>query len=102
MELVICAGCPGGDALAAAVEAACPGVRVARAPCLSVCGRPATLAAQAPGLATYVFAGLDAGDAPDVAAFVAAWGAARDGWIEDARPLGDLRLRLVTRVPAIR
>ena len=101
IEFVVCAGCAGGDALAGAIAAACPEVAVLRAPCLSVCAAPVTLAAHAPGRATYVFSGLTAEHATDVAAFARTYLDAPDGWIEDARPLGSLRFRLVTRVPAI-
>jgi len=100
-RFILCAGCCGAaGALAQAIGAAVPGRPVVLAACLSVCKAPATLAAQGPGRATYVFSGLSAEDAADIAAFARAYDAAPCGWIEDARPLGRLRFRLVTRVPA--
>lgn len=101
-RFVICTGCGATSApLEAALARTCPDIAVARAPCLAVCAEPVTLAAHGRGLATYVFSGLTAGDAEDVAAFARAYRAAPAGWIEDARPLGRLRFRLVTRVPAM-
>lgn len=100
-RFILCAGCCGAaGSLAQAIGAAVPGRQLLLASCLSVCKAPATLAAQGPGRATYVFSGLSAEDAPDIVAFARAYDAAPYGWIEDARPLGRLRLRLVTRVPA--
>ena len=100
-RFILCAGCCGArDDLAQAIAAACPGRPVVLASCLSVCKAPATLAAQGAGRATYVFSGLTVEDAADVATFARAYDAAPHGWIVDARPLGRLRFRLVTRVPA--
>lgn len=74
---------------------------MAEVACLSVCADPVTLAAQGAGRATYVFSGLGEADEADLRAFAEAYSGAPDGWIEDARPLGRLRFRLVTRVPAM-
>jgi len=87
--------------MAAALARALPGVPLDHAPCLSVCSDPVTVAAQGVGRATYVFSGLTPADVGDVVAFAAAYEAAELGWIEDARPLGRLRMCLVTRVPAL-
>lgn len=101
-RFVICSGCGAGSAdLQAAVAGACPDVAIVQVDCLSVCRDPVTLAAQGAGRATYVFSGLGAGDAADIAAFAREYAAAPGGWIEDARPLGRLRFQLVARVPAI-
>ena len=99
-EFVICSGCGGAD-VAQSVASACPGVSVRQVGCLSVCNDPVTVAVQGAGRATYVFSGIGPQDAGDIAAFAAAYSAAPGGWIEDARPLGRLRFRLVTRVPAM-
>lgn len=102
MRLLICAECGGtGTVLREVLAARLEGVAVEMTGCLGVCADPVTLAAQADGRATYVFSGLGAGDAAEVAAFVAAYRAAPAGWIEDARPLGRLRHCMVTRVPAL-
>ena len=99
-RLVICDGC-GGGAMAEALRRALPKVPLDHAPCLSVCAKPVTLAAQGAGRATYVFSGLTPEDVGDVVAFATAYDTAKAGWIEDARPLGRLRLCLVARVPAL-
>ncbi len=102
MRLLVCEGCGGtGTVLREVLAARLQGVEVGVIGCLGVCADPVTVAAQAPGCATYVFSGLGAGDAADLAAFVAAYRAAPAGWIEDARPLGRLRQCLVARVPAL-
>ncbi|KAF0675509.1 DUF1636 family protein [Profundibacterium mesophilum] len=102
-QLVVCRGCAGdAEALAQALADLRPGVEVVQAACLSVCAAPVTLAAQGAGRATYVFSGLGTGDLEDLSAFAEAYEAAPRGWIADARPLGRLRFRLVTRVPALR
>ncbi len=102
MRLLVCEGCGGtGTELREVLAARLQGVEVGMTGCLGVCADPVTLAAQAPGRATYMFSGLVAEDAADVEAFVAAWRGAPGGWIEDARPLGRLRQCLVARVPAL-
>ena len=100
-RFVICDGCAGdGAGLAKGLDDLGLGVEVAHVACLSVCADPVTVAAQGEGRATYVFSGLGPGHLGDLAAFAESYAAAPAGWIEDARPLGDLRFRLVTRVPA--
>ena len=96
----MCGGCAGGDAVRAVLEATGAPVQISE--CLSVCADPVTVAAQGAGRATYVFSGISAEHAHDLAAFAHAYDTADAGWIEDARPLGKLRFRLVTRVPAMR
>ena len=101
-RLVICETCDGpGAALADAVRAALPGWNVVMHACLSSCAEPVSVAVQAQGKATYVFAGLNADDAADVVAFAALYDAHSDGWVDDARPAGRLRFCLKTRVPAL-
>jgi predicted metal-binding protein len=68
--------------------------------CLSICARPIAIALQGEGKATYLFADIALSDVADLHATLAAYDAAPDGWIEDARPLGRLRLCLKGRVPA--
>ena len=97
-RLLVCAGCAGdASGLVAALR---DHLRVDEVPCLGVCARPVTIAAQGLGRATYVFAGVTLADVPDILAFADAYEAAAHGWIADARPLGRLRFCLVTRVPA--
>ena len=76
-------------------------VRMRLADCLGRCDAPQALALEGRGLAAYLFDGIDAeADAADIAATCKAVLEADAGWIEDARPCGRLRHRLVTRVPA--
>jgi len=101
IRLTVCTGCEGSTALHEALAAKLPDVVLRVAECLSVCTAPATLAAQAPGRATYVFRDVTAAQVSEVAAFVTEYRESPGGWIEDARPLGALRFQLVARVPAI-
>lgn len=75
---------------------------IVEATCLGVCTAPASLALQSKGRASYVFADIDIQhDAADIVATCAAYLAAEDGWIEDARPCGRLRTCLKARLPAL-
>lgn len=70
-------------------------------PCLNVCAAPVALSLQGRGRATCLFSGVDPeADRDDIIATIRAWQAAPAGWIDDARPCGRLRHRLVGRVPA--
>ena len=102
-RISICAGClgAGAEALAATLRARVPAAEVALASCMNVCGQPATVSLRAEGKAAYLFAGVDvAGQIEEIVAMAGLYAAAPDGMIEDARPLGDLRLCLVGRIPA--
>lgn len=101
-RIIICRTCEGpGLALADAVRNQLDGWEVALHDCLSVCAEPVSVAVQAAGKATYVFAGLGDADAPDVIAFAGLYDMSVDGWIADARPAGRLRFCLKSRVPAL-
>lgn len=76
------------------------GVKVTQSGCLGPCDKPMVLAIQSPQRAGYVFAGITAEDAGDIAATVALVLSSDQGWIEDARPCGRLRHLLVARIPA--
>lgn len=101
-RLVICETCEGpGRALADAVRVVLADWDVVMHACLSACAEPVSVAVQADGKATYVFAGLTAADADDLCAFAGLYDATDDGWIDDARPAGRLRFCLKSRVPAL-
>lgn len=101
-RIIICRTCEGpGVALADAVRNQLDGWEVVLHDCLSACAEPVSVAVQAAGKATYVFAGLDDMDAPDVIAFAGLYDVSTDGWIADARPAGRLRFCLKSRVPAL-
>lgn len=74
---------------------------VAEVGCFGGCSDPSGIAFQGMGKASYVFSGTKlASDLDDVLAFCEAYLAAKDGWIEDARPLGRLRHCMRARIPA--
>lgn len=101
-RLVICRTCDGpGQALADALCVRLPDWDVVMHDCLSVCAEPVSLAVQADGKATYVFAGLTDADVDDAVAFAALYDTCADGWVADARPAGRLRFCLTSRVPAL-
>lgn len=69
--------------------------------CFGGCSDPSGMAFQGQGRASYVFSGTDINnDLKDILAFCETYLAAKDGWIEDARPLGRLRHCLRARIPA--
>lgn len=101
-RLVICSSCDGpGAVLAETLRPQLEGWDVVMHDCLSVCAEPVSVAVQAEGRATYVFAGLGVQDVADIVAFAGLYDAAPDGWVADARPAGRLRYCLKTRVPAL-
>lgn len=70
--------------------------------CFGACEAPVAMALQGVGRASYVFAGLDpVADAADIAATSRAYLESPQGWIEDARVCGRLRLCLRARLPAL-
>lgn len=102
--LRLCRTCegPDWDALRAEIAAAGLAVRIAPQDCMNGCGAPVSMALQAPGRATYFFAGVDPeADRADIIGTLRAYLAAPAGWIEDARPCGRLRHCLKGRVPAL-
>jgi predicted metal-binding protein len=101
-RLVICKTCDGpGLALADALHGQAPGWDVVLHECLSACAEPVSMAVQATGKATYVFAGLTDADSDDALAFIRLYDDTPDGWVADARSAGRLRFCLKTRVPAL-
>ncbi len=104
--IFICAGCDASAAglaasLREALDRAGLTVKVAQPECMNVCARPITVAARAPGKHAYLFGDVDpARDLEGLVAFARLYAAAPDGAIEDARPLGELRTRLIGKIPA--
>ncbi|MGH1424559.1 MAG: DUF1636 family protein [Pseudooceanicola sp.] len=97
----ICGECDGAGAdLVAALDGQLPNdVAVRLSDCMNVCSRPLTLAARAKGKAVYLFGDVTRADAPGIIAFAKLYTDAPDGIIQDARPLGPLRMRLIGRIP---
>lgn len=78
-------------------------IEVDAVPCLGGCAAPVNISLQGQGRATYVFDGLDVKTSKDDIVKLCGMFLDLDaGWIEDARPLGDLRNQLRARVPAFR
>lgn len=102
-RVTICGACRNGAgaALARAVgDLVGEAAEVRLAPCLLGCGRPLALAVEAPAKGAYVFAGVDPATAAEgLAAFVRLFAGAPGGEVRDARPCGDLRFRLIARLP---
>lgn len=96
-RIIICTGCAGGAELAAALDGQ---VSVELTDCMNVCDAPVSLAVRATGKAAYLFTGVDPDRPEDVVAFAKLYAAAADGQITDARPAGELRFKLVGRIPA--
>jgi predicted metal-binding protein len=107
-RVTICEGCrteggpAKGAAMAEALRGLVPGgVEVALTDCMIVCGAPVTVSVRAEGKAAYLFSGVQPDvQVAEVATFVGLYLAAEGGIVEDVRPCGDLRFRLVGRIPA--
>ena len=104
--LHLCQGCGRTDLadLESAIDGAFAArqVRIVTQPCMNGCARPVSMALQSADRATCFFAGVDpATDIPDIVATLRAYIDAPQGWIEDARPCGRLRLGLGGRVPTL-
>jgi predicted metal-binding protein len=100
---------PKGDALAADMkavfakssDAAIRDFKIEAYECMSACANPMAISFRAQGKAAYMFSGVDpVKDQQDILAFAKLYIAAKDGWIEDARPCGRLRHCLLGRIPA--
>lgn len=107
-KLFICETCttadgqtPGADLARSVSQALEVETEVVLVECLNICDEPVSLALRAPGKMAYLFSGVEAGDAVDIAALARLYAEAPDGVIEDARPAGRLRFCLKGRVPAV-
>jgi predicted metal-binding protein len=107
--LTICSGCRATDSpakggnLAKRLESALAGsgTRVALVDCMIVCGEPVTVSFRAEGKAAYLFSGVNPEtQAENLVTFARLYADAADGIVDDVRPCGDLRFRLVGRIPA--
>ncbi|WP_368344944.1 DUF1636 family protein [Pelagovum sp. HNIBRBA483] len=106
-RITICSTCAEGEgrALAASLRTRIAelglATEVTEIDCMIVCGQPVTVSVRAEGKAAYLFSGVDpATQVADLAAFAALYEATPDGIIEDARPAGELRFKLIGRIPA--
>ncbi len=111
MRLLICKSCSGSRDHAAELLAVQQALKTAGLQdqvtlgdqaCFSSCAEPTALALQGQGRASYVFSGVDVvADADDIAATCLTYLSSPNGWIEDARPCGRLRMCLRARIPAL-
>jgi predicted metal-binding protein len=89
------------DLLAKSDDPALQDFEVETFECMSACANPNAISFRAPDKAAYLFSGVDPeNDQQDILAFARMYLAAKDGWIEDARPCGRLRFCLLGRIPA--
>jgi len=101
VTITVCATCALGQAgFAARLSEALPGAQVATVDCMSGCTRPSTVAFRSPGKTAYLFGEITVADLPLLLRFHDLYGQSRDGNFEDARILGDLRLKAIARIPA--
>ena len=69
--------------------------------CMIVCGQPVTVAFRQEGKAAYLFSGVDPDtQIEELATFARLYAEAPDGVVDDVRPCGELRFRLIGRIPA--
>ncbi len=104
MRLTLCSSCPLGrsgfaDRLQAALDQAEIAATVATVDCMNGCKRQSTFAARAPGKTAYLFGDLTESDLPDLLTFARMYAASADGNFADARPLGQLRMKAIARIP---
>jgi predicted metal-binding protein len=107
-RITICSGCraadgqPGGEAMAARLQARLGDLAsVGTTDCMIVCGQPVTVSIREDGKAAYLFSGVDPeAQFDELATFARLYAEAPDGIIDDVRPCGDLRFRLIGRIPA--
>jgi predicted metal-binding protein len=108
VKITICEGCRATDgpmlgvAMIGPLRAAVAGIAdVVTTDCMVVCGAPVSVSVRAPGKAAYLFSGVDLEtQIENLATFVRLYAQAPDGIVGDVRPCGDLRFRLVGRIPA--
>jgi predicted metal-binding protein len=104
-RVFVCAGCIGGGKgllqdLSDAILVEGLRVEVAPIDCMSGCARPATVAVRATNKTAYLFGDLSPTDIPRLIRFLRLYAASSDGNFADARPLGDLRMKAMARIPA--
>lgn len=101
-DLLVCTSCHPGKAVAfiARLAQALPEFQVGGTTCMSGCIRPGTIAFRGTGKASYLFGDIDPdGPIADIVTFGRLYADIPDGWIEDARSLGNLRTRAIARIP---
>ena len=76
-------------------------IEVEATPCLGGCVLPVNISLQGEGRGSYVFDGLDIKSSEaEIIKLCEMYLTLDKGWINDARPLGELRNRLRARIPS--
>lgn len=104
ITLTLCRSCPTAEeglaeALQARIAATDLPVTFAGVECMSGCTRPVTLACRATGKTAYLFGDISGADIADILTFLRLYAQSPDGTFADARPLGNLRLKALARIP---
>ncbi len=104
MIVTFCSSCELGEAgfadtFRAGIAEAGFEAEVRTTECMSGCTRRSTCAFRAPGKTAYLFGELTANDLPDLLTFARLYAASSDGNLDDARPLGGLRMKAIARIP---
>jgi predicted metal-binding protein len=81
-------------------RAALSGITIETVECMSGCTRAQTVAFRATGKTAYLFGDITADDFGELANFASLYADSPNGTFEDARVLGDLRLKAIARIPA--
>lgn len=88
-----------GATLDAALQTAGINATVSGIGCMSGCARESTAAFRARGKVAYLFGDLTEADLDALVNFARLYAASPDGVFSDARPLGDLRMKALARIP---
>ena len=101
----LCDTCDGADPglsdiVAEAAKTKGIDLSVQRVSCMSGCANPPALAVRQAGKTAYLFGRFTAEDIPSLMAFLTLYDEDPRGDIADARPLGELRFKVLARIPA--
>ena len=104
MNITLCASCSLGqggfaDRLRSALLAGGVAANLTMTDCMSGCTRASTCAFRATGKTAYLFGDLTEGDLTDLVTFARHYRASADGKFADARVLGALRHKAISRIP---
>lgn len=102
--VTLCRTCRDADpglqgAVAAAIQDAGLTADLNGVDCMSGCKRPQTIAIRQTGKTAYLFGEFTRDDIPGLITFLKLYRDSPDGNLEDARPLGALRMKAIARIP---